>query len=185
MQQQTKSSIRKKKLHELKQKKIVNKKARELKLQKKILSSPLFQNAKTVAIYSAIQHEINLNFMFDFLGKKKIYLPIFKDKNYHWQEIKNGNHLIKGKYDILEPIIEKNQQETIKKLNDTIELFFIPAIAFHIKNNWRIGRGKGYYDKLLQNAEGIKIGLGFTEQGYNENHSIDKWDICMNEIWLI
>lgn len=186
----TKQQIRKKISAQLK-KKIPNRQQRELQLRQKILNEPIVQQSKKIAIYSAIQHEVNLNFLFDSFTDKTIdkifYLPFFeKDKNnneYQWQAVKNPNELQKGKYNILEPLqIESNFNPKI--LVEEIELFFIPAIAFHSKYYWRIGRGGGYYDRLLSGAKGIKIGIGFEEQSYTEEHEIDSWDIAMDQLWL-
>ena len=173
-----KIQIRKKILAQFK-KKIPNRKRRELKLKEKILSNSLFLQSKKIAIYSAIQHEVNLDFLFQFLNKKKIYLPVFENENYYWQEINSQKDLTIGRYNILEPK-KKNKNNQLQK----IDIFFVPAIAFQIKNYYRIGRGGGYYDGLLKNQAGIKIGIGFKEQGYLEQHPIDPWDIAMDQLWL-
>ena len=188
-----KSQIRKR-IHKLLQKKIIDRENRELKMKYKILSHPLFLQCEKIAFYSAIQHEINLDFLFDFANEKKIYLPYFNGKNYSWQSVKNQKDLTKGKYNILEPqktkeILnskdKKKDRKEDKKKDEKIKLFFIPAVAFHVKKYWRIGRGGGYYDRLLQGQSGLKIGIGFKEQGYLEHHKIDSWDVAMDEIWLV
>jgi 5-formyltetrahydrofolate cyclo-ligase len=44
-----------------------------------------------------------------------------------------------------------------------IDLAIIPAVAYDFTGN-RIGRGKGYYDRLLQNANIFKIGIVYDFQ---------------------
>lgn len=46
---------------------------------------------------------------------------------------------------------------------DDIELMVIPAVAFDRKGN-RLGRGKGFYDRLLKTSRATKIGVGYEFQ---------------------
>lgn len=188
--QNTKEQIRKKILFQLTEKKIPLRKQRENKVKEKIMNHSFFIQSKRIGFYSAIQHEINLNFLFDFAHQKNIYLPYFDGNSYSWQPVKNQKDLTKGKYNILQPakktkeIFNPKDKKKDKKKYEKIELFFIPAVAFHMKKYWRIGRGGGYYDRLLQGENGLKVGIGFKEQGYLEHHKVDSWDIAMDEIWL-
>jgi 5,10-methenyltetrahydrofolate synthetase len=60
---------------------------------------------------------------------------------------------------ILEPN-ETNSQEVEKK--DILGVL-VPGLAF-TKTGKRLGRGKAYYDKYLNNFQGIKVGLAFHVQ---------------------
>lgn len=63
-----------------------------------------------------------------------------------------GTHdLQRNIYDILEP-----QKGTI--YNGEIDLVLIPLLAFD-KNGYRVGYGKGFYDRFLENINAQKIGL--------------------------
>jgi 5-formyltetrahydrofolate cyclo-ligase len=44
-----------------------------------------------------------------------------------------------------------------------LELVLVPGVAFDLQGR-RLGRGKGYYDRLLTNVRGVKCGVGFNEQ---------------------
>lgn len=60
------------------------------------------------------------------------------------------------------------------KISD-INGFVVPGVAFDKKGN-RLGRGKGYYDRSLQNFNGKKIGVCFElslcEELPHEDHDI-------------
>ncbi len=44
-----------------------------------------------------------------------------------------------------------------------IELIVVPAVAYDKAGN-RLGRGKGFYDRLLSSAKATKIGVGYDFQ---------------------
>lgn len=43
------------------------------------------------------------------------------------------------------------------------DICFIPGLAFS-KKGGRLGRGKGYYDRYLEDYSGVKIGVAYSEQ---------------------
>jgi len=55
---------------------------------------------------------------------------------------------------------EKRHEET--HITD-VDLFIVPGIAFDPKG-YRLGWGKGYYDRLLTGVKAIKIGLAYSFQ---------------------
>lgn len=84
----------------------------------------------------------------------------------------SGNHLVPylvenlekdlvlGAFNIYEPEIQRCKEVSI----DAIDLMIIPAVAFDEQGH-RIGYGKGYYDRFLENIyDTKKIGVGFKEQ---------------------
>ena len=64
-------------------------------------------------------------------------------------------NLKKGSFDILEPT--SNDKVTSNNC-----VCIVPGICFD-KNGYRIGYGKGYYDKYLSNKSIYKIGICFKE----------------------
>jgi 5-formyltetrahydrofolate cyclo-ligase len=82
------------------------------------------------------------------------------------------SRLITGAYNILEP--DDNNYFPV----EDIELIIIPGVAFDKQKN-RLGRGKGYYDKLLSNTEAFKIGICYDFQLVDEI-STDAHDIKMD-----
>ncbi len=43
------------------------------------------------------------------------------------------------------------------------DLILVPGMAFDLSGN-RLGRGRGFYDRLLEQASGIKCGVGYDFQ---------------------
>ncbi|MDE6269633.1 MAG: 5-formyltetrahydrofolate cyclo-ligase, partial [Muribaculaceae bacterium] len=44
-----------------------------------------------------------------------------------------------------------------------MDLIVVPAVAYDSKGR-RVGRGKGYYDRLLATARGVKVGVAYDFQ---------------------
>ena len=68
-------------------------------------------------------------------------------------------------------------EENIEVIPDAI---IIPGRAFDIKGN-RLGRGKGFFDKYLAGFKGIKIGICFDFQIF-ENIPLEPHDLAMDYV---
>ncbi len=69
-----------------------------------------------------------------------------------------------------------------------IDVFLVPGLAFD-REGHRLGRGKGFYDRVLCQAKGIKIGLAGVHQISdeilpNESHDI-KVDAVVTDCFLL
>lgn len=66
---------------------------------------------------------------------------------------------------------------------DDIDLIVVPGVAYDRAGN-RVGRGKGYYDRLLSRAKAVTIGVGYDFQLFDsieaEPHDIPV-DIVITE----
>lgn len=118
---------------------------------------PEFSNATNILCYHPLPDELSTIPIINKWEKiKNIFLPRV---NGNILEILpyNGNSLNTGSFKIKEP-----QGSNIIDLN-LIDLIIVPAIAYDPKGN-RTGRGKGYYDRLLQNTKAIKVGIIYDFQ---------------------
>lgn len=83
---------------------------------------------------------------------------------------------MKGAYGITEPDRERSERITI----DRIELIIVPGLAFD-RELYRLGRGGGYYDRLLNGAAAFKLGLALKEQ-ITERVPRENWDAKMDAV---
>lgn len=62
-----------------------------------------------------------------------------------------------------------------------LDLLLVPGVAFDLHGR-RLGRGKGYYDRMLANVRGTTCGVGFDEQLVDEV-PVEPHDIYLN--WIL
>lgn len=66
-----------------------------------------------------------------------------------------------------------------------IDCILVPGLGFD-RENYRLGYGKGYYDRFLAETGDIHtIGVGFKEQLCEELLPRDPWDIPVKELLLV
>ena len=70
-----------------------------------------------------------------------------------------------------------NKQVPLNK----ISVFLVPALAFD-REGRRLGRGGGYYDRVLSQTSGIKVGLAWDDQISNEALPEESHDVRMDAI---
>lgn len=86
--------------------------------------------------------------------------------------------LILGAYGIYEP----NPLTCLQIPIDAIDLILVPGIVFDA-NGARIGYGKGFYDRLLENIHLTpKIGIGFKEQLHEKTLPQEEFDRKVNQL---
>lgn len=153
--------------------------------EKRELSAPVlqkleqhqwFDQADTIMMYWSMDDEVSTH---DFIEKwhhsKRIILPTI-----------DGNDLI------LKPFCGKEQMKPDSQFGilepqgasfseyDTIDLIVVPGVAFDKSNN-RLGRGRGFYDKLLKRVDCRKIGIAFEFQ-IMDNVPVDEHDVVMDAV---
>ncbi|WP_106828599.1 5-formyltetrahydrofolate cyclo-ligase [Parabacteroides pacaensis] len=137
----------------------------------------IFQSSSCIALYHAISGEVQTSkFIEKWHPKKRIVLPLIVENDLKLLLYQGKESLQPGKFGILEPSISCCPQ-----IPETeVECIIIPGIAFDRQHN-RMGRGKGYYDRLLNTISAPKIGLCFHFQ-LVENVPTDFFDKKMDYI---
>ena len=88
-------------------------------------------------------------------------LPFFDagKKTYGAKEIKKlATDIVAGKFGVREPA-----ESCAEIPPDKFDLVLVPGAAFDLQGN-RLGRGRGFYDRLLEKASGVKCGVGYDFQ---------------------
>ena len=131
--------------------------AAEQSVIQQLESLPAFANAQKILLYNSLPDELPTTEMLRrWHATKDLYLPRVSGEELEILRYA-PDAVITGAYGIYEPVGEAITDESI------IELIIVPAIAFDRHGN-RIGRGKGYYDRLLCRTSALKIGICYAFQ---------------------
>lgn len=137
---------------------------------------PAFRAANTVLLYHSLKDEVDTHeFIKKWSGEKRILLPVVKGDDLELRIYTGPQDMKIGAYGIEEPIGET--------FTDYAEIDFIavPGVAFDREGN-RLGRGKGYYDRLLPRIpSAFKAGICFPFQLIDQVPT-EPFDICMDII---
>lgn len=120
---------------------------------------PAFAAAKSVAAYVSKDSEIQTHTLIRQLlaAGRQVSVPVFSGKHYRLAQLRDFDaDLRPGHWGILEPkIVTPPAREP--------DVWLVPGLAFDVKGN-RLGRGLGYFDRLLERAGGVKIALAYDFQ---------------------
>lgn len=120
-----------------------------------------FLLADRILMYHSLPDELSTHaFLGKWAARKHFYLPRVNGVNLDILPY-DESRLELGSFHIEEPTGNNmvNPSE--------IELIVVPAVAFDRRGN-RLGRGKGFYDRLLKTTKATKIGVGYEFQLVDE-----------------
>lgn len=116
-----------------------------------------FLMADKILMYHSLPDELATHsFPRKWCGRKHFFLPRVNGVNLDILPY-NETRLELGAFHIEEPTGEDCVDP------GEIELIVVPAVAYDKAGN-RLGRGKGFYDRLLSSAKATKIGVGYDFQ---------------------
>ena len=146
-------------------------------LTQHILQSRAYQEAKVIATYLSMPHEVSTA---DFIKQaqldgKRVLVPktygqgrmIFVDYD--------ESRLQKSSFGLMEPISEEAVDKT------EIDLIHVPGVVFN-SQGFRIGYGGGYYDRYLADFAGASISSIYSFQ--NSDFEPNYHDIAVKEVLI-
>jgi 5-formyltetrahydrofolate cyclo-ligase len=137
-----------------------------------------FSNIKSIHIFLPIirQKEPDTFLLIDWLQQNYPLIEIvvpkadFKSSIMNHYTYLNKADLVDNHYHIPEP-------QNAKPFIGELSMVIVPLLAFDLAG-YRVGYGKGFYDRFLQNSTAQKIGLSFFDAVSNIN------DVHLNDIRL-
>lgn len=150
------------------------------KVRTLLAQQPFWKAARTVLFFAPLPNELDLwPVLEETLAQGNVVgLPGFDAANQYYTPRRVTNlhgELVSGQLGIREPAASCREIP----LAD-LDLALVPGIAFDLRG-YRLGRGKGYYDRMLANFAGKKIGVAFDEQ-LVEAVPVEKQDVRMDFI---
>lgn len=124
---------------------------------------PQIASARTILFFAPMPDELDIWPLLELSLALGINcaLPFFDagKKNYSARLLKSlDNDIVIGKFEVREPAATCEQIA----LNQ-FDLVLVPGMAFDLNGN-RLGRGQGFYDRILSAASGIKCGVTYDFQ---------------------
>jgi 5-formyltetrahydrofolate cyclo-ligase len=122
-----------------------------------------WQSAQRVLLYWPLPDELDLRDLLRsaIASGKQTALPRYCADTACYAAVTPPEDLLRmapGQFGILEPL----EDGPILPLNQ-LDFAIIPGVAFDLGGH-RLGRGKGFYDRLLANVRGVKCGVCLDEQ---------------------
>lgn len=154
---------------------IKNKVTKDNLIYQKVINNKDILSSKTLLIYISINSEVDtIKIINYFLNTKNIAVPKIIDNDMFFCYVTNLNELTSGKYNIPEP----TNENIVTDFDNAICI--VPGICYD-KKNYRVGYGKGYYDRFLSKNKIKTIGLCYKECMI-EKIDNDKYDYKIDEV---
>jgi 5-formyltetrahydrofolate cyclo-ligase len=154
----------------------------------RVQKEKVWREARAVLLYMPLEAEADLRPLITVALSegKTVLLPRYNATEDIYQVCSIADlsrDLVQGRYNITEPGAEC----PVVELN-RLDLALVPGVAFTV-NGCRLGRGKGYFDRLLSEVRGWKCGVAFDWQVVAEipaeEHDIRVDSIVTPTRWLI
>lgn len=147
-------------------------------ITEKLLSLEKVQSAELILSFVSAKGEVGTR---EFISKcleagKTVAVPRCIDgSNMEFCVIHTFDDLEKGMYGIDEP---KQHCEIIKAENAQNSVLIVPALCFN-PDGYRLGYGKGYYDRFISRYKGYTVGVCYSEF-MTDDIPVDEYDRCVD-----
>lgn len=150
-----KEELRKK--YSLIRKNINNRSSKDKIIFQQVINEEKVKAAQTILIYVSYNWEVDtLNLINYFLKNKKVAVPKIENNIMNFYYIENLNELKKGYASIYEP----TTNNIVSDFNNCVVI--TPGLCFNYAD-YRLGYGKGFYDKFFSQHKVYAIGLCYKE----------------------
>ncbi len=137
----------------------------------KVLSLAAYQSAGCIMWYVDVRDEVRTRHALPkaIASDKRIVVPFCVDGELELFHLQSMDELEIGMYRILEPRQDLREVAAKRVQTKELDLVLVPGVGFD-SSGGRTGHGKGYYDKLLQNAraDAPLVALAFECQIFPE-----------------
>ncbi len=148
--------------------------------QENFLNSLFFSKSKVIGAYYPILNEVQTFRIIRecLMVKKTVCLPKLLDGKIVFFSIVTLNDLETGSFNIREPLLNKDD------ICEEIDTVITPGIVFD-RCGYRIGYGKGYYDRYLKHfskQNSNAVGLGYDFQLISEPIPYESHDVKLDAL---
>jgi len=134
------------------------------KIANVMLGSISYRFCDIILAYASSKLEVSTDKIIDkaLENKKIVACPVSNadDNSMSFIKIDSRSELAPGEYNILEPPVGNEKLDFENKRS--LAVCLVPCLAYD-SYGYRIGYGKGYYDRFLSSFDGTKIGLCYSD----------------------
>lgn len=122
---------------------------------------PIIKNADTVLVFYPVKNEPNILPLIKklYASNKRVAFPISNrdDCTLTFKYVSDPCDMVMGAYNIPEPPCDALDVEDLSN-----SVCIVPALVFD-RHGYRIGYGKGYYDRFLIDFKGKSLGIAYSD----------------------
>lgn len=144
-----------------------------------LMCSEVWRKTRVVLLYHALSDEVDTSLLLcsALESGKTVLLPVVVGDDLELRCYTGTESLKEGAFGIMEPVGAPFPLSRYAK----VDLVVVPGMAFDGAGH-RLGRGKGYYDRLLPRLSNArKVGLCFSFQRL-ENVPSESHDVVMDDV---
>ncbi|MBP5758124.1 MAG: 5-formyltetrahydrofolate cyclo-ligase [Bacteroidales bacterium] len=140
----------------------------------KVMALDAMKNARTILMYWSMDDEVYTHTaVLDLAKEKTVLLPAVDGDNLRIKQFRGMDKMQAGEqFGIGEPVGDD--------FSGNIDVIIVPGVAFDRQRN-RMGRGRGFYDRLLRLQNATKIGVAFDFQ-LLDHIPAEPFDIKMDRV---
>ena len=128
---------------------------------RKLGATDEWQHARTVGLFSPLPSEPDVNLLWPTMAGRTACYPRIDGERLVFLRVPDPTALLESRWKLREP---EHREACVAAVSD-LDLLLIPGMAF-TRDGHRLGRGGGYYDRLLAepNLRATLFGVCFAEQ---------------------
>ena len=135
-------------------------------IAKRFLSSISYRNAGVVLLYASTDEEIETYTIAHqaLADGKTIAYPrcVAQDKRMVFHTVHSLAQLQDGAYGLFQPAQTQPVYDYESRAEADHAVAIVPGVVFD-RDGYRVGYGKGYYDRFLRAFFGVKVGLAYSD----------------------
>jgi 5-formyltetrahydrofolate cyclo-ligase len=133
-----------------------------LRIRERCLELPEWSDCRVLGLYYPRADEPDIWPLAEraWSAGKCVVLPAYDEVSaaYQWCRIDSSEDLVSGRFGIPEPRSRCDRVDAVR-----LDLAFVPGLGFS-PDGGRLGRGRGFYDRLLEFFRGRSYGVAFDFQ---------------------
>jgi 5-formyltetrahydrofolate cyclo-ligase len=136
---------------------------RSAQIRDRLREQAIWRDARSILFFAPLAEEVDLWPLLEeaLTAGKVAALPRFDPagQSYVAARVQNlNNDIVSGQFGVREPAARCPEIPLHR-----LDLILVPGVAFDWRG-CRLGRGRGFYDRLLAEVRGMKCGIAFDEQ---------------------